>query len=56
MYIYMRLPRSLKNPYQTIFAKSSYYRITIITESVYLYAFASFSQKTLLKFIYEYEV
>ena len=49
MCIYMCLPRSLKNPYQTIFAK------TVVTQSVYLCAFAWFSQKPLLKFIYEYE-
>ena len=53
MYNYMRLPRSLKNPYQTSYIrKDSYYWITIITHSLYLlYAFASLSQKPLLKFI-----
>ena len=37
--------------------KDSYYWITIITYSVYLlYVFALFSQKPLLKFIYENEL
>ena len=50
MYNYMRLPRSLKNLYQTSYIrKDSYYWITIITHL--LYAFASLSQKPLLKFI-----
>ena len=55
IYIYICLPRSLKNPYQTIFAK------TVITNNynsfcIFIIGFASFSQKPLLKFIYEYEL
>ena len=57
--IHMCLVRSLKKPYQTMFRKtvitecvSVCLHITIITHSGYIYAFASFSQKPLLKFIY----